>query len=374
MSCPQCGNALPEGVTLCPECGAPAAGPRSNHTREPLESEISTFLAEANLLRLRRSYELATAKCIEVLRKYPNNASAHSLLGDIYRDQGSHSDALEWYELAIQLDPASVADREKIQQIHSRLRVRQQEQAADTPAWRRAYRRARARVPFGLVLGLVLGCILLGALIALSVGRSQSTASITSPGPRIVLPATPTRSAAPALPPRRETRPPRTQAEEPGPGEQGTMISMGRQATAPPSTLPADKEQALSESLRAAAQTEELRVKVDDVQVDPRDGGATVRVGVQDAVATPEARGLVLEKSLRLAELALAHDPTLTRLTMRCSAPVQKANGLQREEVVMVGDVSPEALRAAAGHTLTFDQALRLFATLWWHPCMAPAR
>ena len=63
--------------------------------------EIKQFLAIANLARLRRQWDEAIDGCVEALRKEPRNPSAHSLLGDIYRDQGKFEDAAEWFRMEI---------------------------------------------------------------------------------------------------------------------------------------------------------------------------------------------------------------------------------------------------------------------------------
>jgi len=71
-------------------------------------------LAEANLYRIRSRWTEAETCCIEVLREDPNNVHAHSLLGDIFRDQGRLEDAAQWYRMALDLDPSSTADQAKL--------------------------------------------------------------------------------------------------------------------------------------------------------------------------------------------------------------------------------------------------------------------
>jgi len=379
MTCPQCGSALPDGASLCPECGAPSVQARSNHALQPLDSEVSVPLAEANLLRLRRNYDRATAKCVEVLRKYPNNASAHSLLGDIYRDQSTYSEALAWYKLAAQLDPAGTADRQKIEQVEAQLASQQEMRAAEAPVLKRVLSRARGKLPFGLMLGLMLGCVVLGALIALSLGRGATRAEML-PGmrtPRVLEPQAGVGRQEQYHAPGGPIEQPQASPTAPGVSEEPVVYSSGREPAPTPSVAainPADRERALLEALRAGAESEELMVTVDSVTADPRDGGATLAITVQDAIASADNRGLVLAKCLRMAELALAQDSTLTRITVRCSAPVPEEGGLQQEKVVLVGDVDPTALREAAGRDLTIDDALGLFTGApWWHPRMRPA-
>ncbi len=78
-------------------------------------------MAEANRLRARRDWAEAESGCIEVLRADPNNIHAHSLLGDIYRDQRRIDEAAQWYQLAVDLDPSSIADRTKLKETEDDL-------------------------------------------------------------------------------------------------------------------------------------------------------------------------------------------------------------------------------------------------------------
>jgi hypothetical protein len=355
---------------------------------EPPDKGISILLAEANLLRLRRSFDLAVAKCVEVLRRYPNNASAHSLLGDIYHDQGLHADALGWFKLALDLDPASVADQQKIEQVEAELASpcappTESPSRGDRLAQRLGL--ARAKVPMGLILGLMLGCVLLGALIALSAGRDATRmASFQgSETPRMLDPRSAPVENAPAEQRVRAPEPSRAGGEpmmaagtaEPAPPPEG-IAYLPSKAPAPQVAIanPATKEQGLLAALRAAAEQEDVRVAVDSVVVDPRHATATLGIGVRDVVAGASNQELVLQRCLRIAELAASYDDTLTRITMRCSAPVPYEGTVQREELVFVGDVNLAALRqaAAAGRSLTMGEALKLFIEEpWWHPRMA---
>lgn len=91
---------------------------------EPTEDrpELQRKLAEANLMRVRCRWIDAEAKCVEVLRADPNDINAHSLLGDIYRDQGRLDDARQWYQMVLDLCPGSQADREKLARVEQALR------------------------------------------------------------------------------------------------------------------------------------------------------------------------------------------------------------------------------------------------------------
>jgi hypothetical protein len=378
MRCPQCGSGLPQGVTLCPECGARVMQEQANHAAEPVEGEIRTLLAEANLLRLRRQYDLATSKCVGVLRRYPNNPAAHSLLGDIYRDQGAHAEALGWYKLAVQLDPSNAADNDKIREALTYLHAPKERVASRAPVWHRALTRVRARPPLGLFLGVTLGCVLIAALIALSMERGATRASIMDSlrVPRVVGPQDTPQPAQERSVPVRRSEPP-ARATPPGEPRAPAVYSAGKEPAPAPAVggeNPADREQALRQAVVSAAEAEGLMARVEYVTVEPRDGGATLAILAEDVVASPDNRPIVLQKCLRIAELALAKDEALTRVTVRCAAPVPGVGGVQKVEVVFVGDVNPQELKKAAGRDLTIDQALALFTSPpWWHPRMRPA-
>ncbi|HLJ53878.1 MAG TPA: tetratricopeptide repeat protein, partial [Chthonomonadaceae bacterium] len=83
------------------------------------EINAGPILAKANLARVRGDWPEAIEACISVLRSQPGNANAHSLLGDIYRDQGLVDDAIQWYRMAADLRPAG-PDVEKLRKLEAR--------------------------------------------------------------------------------------------------------------------------------------------------------------------------------------------------------------------------------------------------------------
>lgn len=87
---------------------------------EPISNEIEQYLSQANLARLRQQWDEAIDGCVEVLRKEPGNAPAHSLLGDIYRDKGKLEDAAQWYQMAVDLH-TSPSDTEKLKQTEAEI-------------------------------------------------------------------------------------------------------------------------------------------------------------------------------------------------------------------------------------------------------------
>src|SRR5688500_5066185 len=75
--CDKCFATMPSDAPFCPECGAPVG------SSEGSDSEIYPLLARANLLRMRAEYKQAENVCLSILKRYPNNSSTNTLLGDI---------------------------------------------------------------------------------------------------------------------------------------------------------------------------------------------------------------------------------------------------------------------------------------------------
>lgn len=161
MICSQCASQMTDDCHFCPQCGQATAlaqepAETSSHTRnfaaaeaapasgksvgpdaadDPIEvsgslsssamvptppalddKALHTLLTEANLLRVRGRWDEAVDRCVEVLRAQPGNHTAHSLLGDIYRDQGKTDDAIQWYRMAVDLKP-NPSDSAKLKQM-----------------------------------------------------------------------------------------------------------------------------------------------------------------------------------------------------------------------------------------------------------------
>ncbi|HEY3331392.1 MAG TPA: tetratricopeptide repeat protein [Capsulimonadaceae bacterium] len=86
-------------------------------TPEQLGSDVKRILAAANLHRMRGRWHAAAEACMDALCIEPDNVSAHSLMGDIYVDQGRLDDAIQWYCLTLDLAPDSQSDRVKLTRI-----------------------------------------------------------------------------------------------------------------------------------------------------------------------------------------------------------------------------------------------------------------
>jgi hypothetical protein len=164
--CDKCFFMLPEGAQSCPDCGAPVEQDASG--TDSSDALIYPELARANLLRMRGEYKQAEDVCLRILRQYPNNATANTLLGDICAERGDLEHAAEWYELALDIVPDSAADQQKLEQVRERLRQRQ---AAETAQQLGLDSR---KSPVGLyIVGMILFLALVGSA-AFYLGRQNA--------------------------------------------------------------------------------------------------------------------------------------------------------------------------------------------------------
>lgn len=86
----------------------------------PGEAGIRTLLVRANLHRLRKQYAEAVECCIAAIRRRPDCQAAHSMLGDIYRDQENWAEAVRWYRMAVEIRPSAV-DEARLQRAEQEL-------------------------------------------------------------------------------------------------------------------------------------------------------------------------------------------------------------------------------------------------------------
>lgn len=122
--CPLCllWRKATEGPCDDPDCpiGRPA-GER--------EADIHLELARANLMRMRGDYAAARDACLSILKRFPGDLSAHTLLGDVAAESGDLAQAAQWYEMALDVAPDSQSDRTKLDSVRRRI---QEHEAATT--------------------------------------------------------------------------------------------------------------------------------------------------------------------------------------------------------------------------------------------------
>jgi len=119
--CDRCFASVPLAQAFCLECGAPML--TEERQAETSDAAVYTELARANLLRMRGEYKQAEEQCLNILKRFPNNASANTLLGDISAEQNDLAQAVEWYELSLDIVPDDDAVKRKLDQVKERIAV-----------------------------------------------------------------------------------------------------------------------------------------------------------------------------------------------------------------------------------------------------------
>jgi len=98
---------------------------------EGSDTVVYPELARANLLRMRGDYKAAEDQCLSILRRFPNNATANVLLGDICTEKGDLEQAMQWYEMALDLTPESQAAQHKLEQVRQRFKDKETVQTVE---------------------------------------------------------------------------------------------------------------------------------------------------------------------------------------------------------------------------------------------------
>ena len=191
MFCTACGTPNGDISSFCKQCGHkldPVAGPRITEEQFdralPAEEQVSALLERA--YRLRKTGELASAVrlCEEALRLNPESTSVHSLLGQLHEQIGNREGAILEYERVLQLNPGSIADRVKLDELRG--------EGLPTPLHPRTVphitmpNRSLPNPNGRQMLGIaaIAGTLMvLGGLLALQFFNHQSSGSNSAPAP-----------------------------------------------------------------------------------------------------------------------------------------------------------------------------------------------
>jgi len=314
------------------------------------ESDVYLMLMTANVLRLRRQWELAEAKCSEVLSREPGNPAAYSVLGDISRDRGNARDAIEWYKLALDRDPTSAADRAKLESMIDAVfsdAPRTTAEKAGTAVRRRfsdaltKVRSWRRPCALALLLAAVLCVLLVIAVYTIVLDRgaaSQSAAVAPTLG-----------ASVPALAPQ---SPP-----DAGQGMGLGLLALPQEITGDISAL----ELALSQELAARAQRLNPSCEVLGAEIEPASAAAAIRCSLPRLWSRASTRDSVLRAVREIADATRTWEPRLSRLRIRCYLN-QPGIG---QELGMTAEGSPEQLATLGEAPSTAAGAPG--AAVWWH-------
>lgn len=128
-------------------------------------------LAKANLCRVRQEFAEGIELCLTVLKHHPENVEAHVLLGDLYLARGQKTQAAQWYELALELDPQSAPALDRARALSSEI---QSENVTRSEKSLGLEDRSGTRATYA---ALVVGLIVILGLTAIVISRSHGGAS-----------------------------------------------------------------------------------------------------------------------------------------------------------------------------------------------------
>lgn len=295
--------------------------------------DTSRMLAQANLYRMRGQWEEAEAACKDAMEVAPNDPTAHSLLGDVYSDQGNLDEAIRWYCRALDLKPTSRADRAKLTRLveskrqaliaadredpHSTLRLRRRRgklvPERTTMQHGAVWQHARTlRIVVMAAAAVMLLTILATPIVIRERAEHQGNLGpLTIAGRQI--------DAAPVY----------LQPVVPAFRTAGASLT-----AAGPTTLRDPFDQQIVDNLRSNTTLLYEGIQIADAQSDPRTGRLTLTFLDNPANApTSNMRDQVLQNSLRLAAAASALPATkqMSIFTIRClllTAPQSQDSGV----------------------------------------------
>jgi len=349
MQCLQCGSQIPDDAAVCPQCGAESSS--LSQPPDDAAREVYSLLAAANLARIRRAYEEATAKCIEVLRRFPNNASAHSLMGDIYADQTLLRDAVEWYKIALELDPASRADRAKLAALLSRMRLEPEGAAPRGSPFSRFLKGVGLSSP--LAVGMAVTVVVLIVLLIFAV-IYQGTRGGAARGPTAAASPIPARGTA-------------AQASRPWTG--GPLAAAPNLPAPPPKAEHLSAEDKVVTALRVAIAPTSPSTIVEWVGLDPRDSSITIAFQVGRQRSAADVKREVLKAAQQIARAAFRHDESYKSAVLRGRAALPEEAGAP-PEVVFIGETELSALTRLPAEDPTPRDIAAAFTDVWWHPAL----
>ncbi|MBN1459979.1 MAG: tetratricopeptide repeat protein [Armatimonadetes bacterium] len=328
-------------------------------TEQDSGKEVFLTLFQANVLRLRRQYDLAEAQCSEVLRREPDNAEAHSILGDIARDRGNDQDAIQWYKMALDLNPGNIADRKKLESAIDRVYSRSKENVlnrfrnnvSDTfSSTAEEIRAARLPSAATITLGVVVAVIMVVAILVVVLGRTGNV---------VPEPAAADSTPGGFVSPETTVLEPRPLDREPALGETGGEPRFTGEV--------APLESALLATLRQEARVLDPNCVVEDARIDAQDGIVSVLISMPRLMLSEHTRSSIVRVAAPLAVIAVGSDPRVAVVRMRCDTRERE----QQPVLAFTAEARPEDIAYLADDRNTWS-AEQVFATMWWDARLRP--
>lgn len=299
---------------------------------------VHSLLISANLFKLRGEMEAAIGECIRALRINPDSVVAHSLLGDIYKDQGKHEEAMEWYKLALDLEPDSKPDLERLETIIRQSEPKQPQVERTPSVW-------LSRKTYTILLGLV-AVILLAAIMITVLPFGSGDARDTD---------------APVITPRRPLSLPKRTPSVQAPRAESPASGEAKTAYQPTSSA---QEAYLINTLNALEALTSRGLQVTGMAVDPRSKSATITFIGQARKDEGAAEELVRDGLIIMKE-AFTKDAALSRITIRALYKVSSSAG-PLPEIVFMADATRDSTLRLDPMTTDYTQQSAILENQWW--------
>jgi hypothetical protein len=339
--CLNCNASVDSGETTCSKCGTPLTDASSSDNPEVAAQNdtIHQLLLNANLLKIRGDLDGAVAECINALRIDPDNITAHSLIGDIYRGQGKAEEALRWYRLALDISPNSMRDRARVDEL-TKEELEKVGPAASTD-WKFS----------SLTLWTLLAVFIALTVVTLGIHMRRA----------------PHRDLA-------DRRPSAAATIDQSPSTEDAQSSAQPkgEATAPAPVKPVfptehtDREATVIGKMNASSILMNGNIRVSGMVIDPRDNSATITFTSHGTNGLPSSQVLV-HNSLLVAREVFQVDSLLSRAVLRAEYPLSD-NGELHPQIAFVGEVKREALENFNVDGSHYGEQVGIFDNPWWAP------
>ena len=125
MFCTSCGTKNVAENNFCRQCGHKFEKVASTikisedefDRALPEDEQVMALLERAYRQRKENDLPRAIALCEDALKISPDSTTGHSLLGQLYEATGDRDQAIRQYERVLELNPGSIADRVKLDQL-----------------------------------------------------------------------------------------------------------------------------------------------------------------------------------------------------------------------------------------------------------------
>lgn len=344
--CEDCKIILDDDVRYCPSCGKSVASDKRPVTST--SAEVGALLTSANLHRMRSEWDAAILDATEALKLDSDNPDIASLLGNIYEQRGMLSDALIWYEMAVELNPGSDEDKTRLERVKQQMAEQRKNKTDSFGTFQR-----RTRIWAAVMGGVFLFIVTMALVLAFGRDKEQASTSIV----REDAPSAVGIDAGVSS----TNSPERDRRASALPNSSSIDLAGTPQGSAGLRTKP---EIEIRSKVAEAQAVQESKAKVDDVIADPRSGVAIVTFSVPaDGSVT---RDKVLQAAGAIAGAAFDAHKQVQFVTARCIVGSGNADSTQ---VAFIGDIARSSLAGLSG-TPTTQQLQSFFTNPYWNPSL----